>query len=300
MRLTEVACAADIAVLRDGDFRNLGFLDHGHESQFVFLEGQQFLEALLKCENIRAVLTTPELAKQIPGHLALATCGQPRLAFAAIHNHLAQTGFYWEEFATVIDPGADVHPAAWIAPKNVRVGRNSVVGPHATILERCVAGEDVIIGAGAVLGGVGFQTVRASQGMVEMRHAGGLVVHDRVHILPGAVIATGLFRYNTTIGCEARVGSQAFISHGVQVGEHSFVGHGAVVNGNVRIGRKAWVGPGAVISNNLEIGERAFVSLGAVVIRDVLPGEQVSGNFATSHQRLLRHMAEMEAEGSPG
>ena len=300
MRLTEVAGSAKFTVLRDGDFRNLGFLDDRHESQFVFLESRQFLAALLRCPNIHAVLTTPELAERIPGHLALATCGQPRLAFAAIHNHLAQTGFYWEEFATVIDPGADVHPAAWIAPKNVRVGQGSVVGPHATILERCVVGESVIIGAGAVLGGVGFQTVRAAQGMVEMRHAGGLLVHDRVHILPGAVIATGLFRNNTTIGCEARVGSQAFLSHGVQVGEHSFVGHGAVVNGNVKIGRQAWVGPGAVISNNLEIGDRAFVSLGAVVIRDVPPGEQVSGNFATSHQRLLRHMAEMEAEGGPG
>src|SRR6266404_6576591 len=168
MRLTEVARSADITVLRDGDFRNLGFLDDRHESQFVFLESQQFLAALLRRENIRAVLTTPELAQQIPGHLAVATSGQPRLTFAAIHNQLAQAGFYWDEFATVVDPGADVHPTAWIAPKNVRVGKGSVVGPHATILERCMAGEDVIIGAGVVLGGVGFQTVRASQAMVEM------------------------------------------------------------------------------------------------------------------------------------
>src|SRR6267378_2648731 len=106
MRLTEVAGFADITVLQDGDFRNLGFLDDQHESQFVFLEDQQFLAPLLRCENIHAVLTTPELADRIPGHPALATCGQPRLTFAAIHNHLAQTGFYWEEFATVIDPRA--------------------------------------------------------------------------------------------------------------------------------------------------------------------------------------------------
>ena len=300
MRLTELAGSFDLTVLRDGDFRNLGFLDDQHESQFVFLESRQFLAALLRHENIRAVLTTPELAEQIPGHLAVATCGQPRLAFAAIHNHLAQTGFYWEEFATVIHPLAQVHPTAWIAPNNIRVGRNSVVGPHATILERCTIGEDVVIGAGAVLGGVGFQTVRAGEGMAEMRHAGGLLVGDRVHILPGAVIATGLFRYNTTIGAEARIGSQAFVSHGVQAGERTFVGHGAVVNGNVKIGKQAWVGPGAVISNDLEIGEQAFVSLGAVVIRDVPPGEQVSGNFAISHQRLLRLLAAMEAEGGSG
>src|ERR1700682_3074099 len=128
MRLTEVAGSAEFTIVRDGCFRNLGFLDDRHESQFVFLESRQFLAALLRCENIRAVLTPPELSQQMHGHLALATWGQPRLAFAAIHNHLAQTGFYWEEFPTVIDPAADVHPTAWIAPKNVRVGRNSVVG----------------------------------------------------------------------------------------------------------------------------------------------------------------------------
>ncbi|MDP8978977.1 MAG: hypothetical protein M3O35_00140 [Acidobacteriota bacterium] len=298
MLFSEVAGVAGIRVLRDGNFSNLGFLDDEHESQFVFLENQKFLAPLLRRENTAAVLTNPDLADRIPTGLALAVCGQPRLAFAAIHNHLAQTTFYWEDFATVIDPAADVHPTAWIAPLNVRVGRNTVVGPHATLLPRCKVGEDVVIGAGAVLAGVGFQTVRAGGEVVEMRHAGGLVVQDRVHILPGAVIATGLFRCNTTIGRDARVGAQAFVSHGVQAGERVIIGHGAVVNGNVKIGKGAWVGPGVVISNNLKIGEGAFVSLGAVVIRDVGAEEKVSGNFAEPHQRLLRTMAGNAAEGS--
>src|SRR5258708_12577466 len=100
MRLTEVARSADITVLRDGDFRNLGFLDDRHESQFVFLESQQFLAALLRSENIRAVLTTPEMAQQIPGHLAVTTSGQPRLTFAPPPNPLAQRDFYCDQFAT--------------------------------------------------------------------------------------------------------------------------------------------------------------------------------------------------------
>ena len=50
-----------------------------------------------------------------------------------------------------------------------------------------------------------------------------------------------------------------------------------------------------MIANNLTVGERAFVSLGAVVIRNVEAGARVSGNFATSHRRMLRWLAEMEA-----
>ncbi|PYT13341.1 MAG: hypothetical protein DMG59_20695 [Acidobacteria bacterium] len=292
MRLSEVAGLGGAAVRRDGEFQNLGFLSDKQDGMLLFLESPRFARAVGRNGGVRAILTTPELAETIPARLALAVCEQPRLAFAAIHNALEETGFYWEEFATVIDPQAQVHPTAWIAPKNVRVARNSIVGPHATILERSVIGESVNVGAGAVLGGVGFQTVRTNQAWVEMRHAGGLTVCDGVHILPGAVIATGLFRDSTELSSEARVGSQAFISHGVRLGERAFVGHGAVVNGNVAIGKEAWVGPGAVIANNLEIGDHAFVSLGAVVIRNVPAGVHISGNFAKSHRGLLRSLAQ--------
>jgi UDP-3-O-[3-hydroxymyristoyl] glucosamine N-acyltransferase len=298
MRLSEIVPAAGVEVHRDGEFRNLGFLGDHQAGMLVFLEESRFLTSLRQNQGVGAVLTTPDLAGQIPGHLAMGVCTQPRLTFARIHNHLAGAGFYWDDFVTVIDPDAEVHPSAWVAEKNVLIGRNSRVGPHVSILERCVIEEEVVIGAGAVLGGWGFQTVRTHRPMLEMQHAGGLTIHDCVQILPGAVIATGLFRRNTEIHEEVRVGSQAFISHAVQVGARAFIGHGAVVNGNVAIGEEAWIGPGAVISNNLEIGERAFVTLGAVVIRNVSPGSRVSGDFARSHEKALRRMAAGSGNGA--
>jgi hypothetical protein len=69
-----------------------------------------------------------------------------------------------------------------------------------------------VVGAGAVLGGVGLQTVRSASPLIEMHHAGGLLVESRVRILPGAVIATGVFRQNTLISEDARIGSNAFVS----------------------------------------------------------------------------------------
>jgi UDP-3-O-[3-hydroxymyristoyl] glucosamine N-acyltransferase len=131
--------------------------------------------------------------------------------------------------------------------------------------------------------------------MIEMDHCGGLTIHAGARILPGSVIATATFRDVTEVLPEARIGSGAFLSHDVRVGTRSFIGHGAVINGHVTIGEEAWVGPGAVVANNLEIGYRAFVGLGAVVIRNVPARGKVSGNFAISHQRLLRAMV---SEGS--
>ncbi len=254
MRLSEVADSADIAVRRDGDFQNLGFIHDSLEHMLVFLESQRLQKAVVGNKNIRAILTTEELAGGVPPGLALGVCNDPRLTFAKLHNELAKTEFYWRPFTTVIDPRARVHPTAWVAGKNVRIGAETTVGPHATILERCIVGAGAVIGAGSVLGAVGFQTVRTGGAMIEMHHAGGLTVGDRVHILPGAVIATGLFRQTTAVSTEARIGSQAFVSHSAQIGERTFIVHGSVVNGTVTIGKEAWIGPVAVIANSLGNG----------------------------------------------
>lgn len=297
MLLSFLPDSAGLEIRRDGPFQNLGFLADRRPCMLSFLESAQFLPALLRNETMGAVITTEELASHIPARLALAVCVQPRISFAKLHNQLTATGFYWEEFPTSIHPDAEVHPRSWVAEKNVIIGPNSTVGPNATILDRCIVGANVIVGAGAVLGGVGFQTARTATVMLEMRHAGGLNVADGAHILHGAVVATGLFRNNTEIGCDARVGAQAFLSHGVKLGDRAFVGHGSVLNGNVVVGSDAWIGPGAVIAQNLQVGAGAFVSLGSVVVRNVEAKKQVSGNFAISHRRLLRHLASIDAPG---
>ncbi len=297
MLLTEVIGFANAEALRDGDFEDLGFLFECRNNMFTFVEHSRYLGALQRNNSVRAVLTTPELAHRIPGDFAVAVCENPRLGFAKIHNCLCATEFYWKNFKTVIDSEAEVHPSASVAEQNVRIGRKTRVGPHATILERCVLGDSCVIGAQSVLGGVGMQTVRTGDTLLEMQHAGGCTLDERVQVLPGAVIATGLFRQNTYIGCDARIGSQSFVSHGVHVGRGAFIGHGSVVNGNVKVGDHAWIGPGAIISQTLTIGQDATVSLGAVVISDVEPGARVSGNFAVAHRALLRNVAEMKALG---
>jgi UDP-3-O-[3-hydroxymyristoyl] glucosamine N-acyltransferase len=299
MNICMISNQAAVKVIRDGNFQNLGFLKQAQREMLVFVESDRFLRTLHQNSNITAVITTSQLAASISAGLAVGICDQPRITFAKIHNALSLQGFYWEDFATSIDPEARVHPSAYVAAKNVRIGPGTRVDPHATILERCLVGADVRVGAGCVLGGVGLQTVRNGATVLEMEHAGGLVVHDSAHLLPGAVIATGLFRQNTTISRDARVGSQAFVSHGVYVGERAILGHGSIVNGNARIGRDAWIGPGAVIAQELEIGEGAFVSLGSAVIGTVKPGERVSGNFAISHRRLLRKLAGQTEQGRP-
>ena len=297
MRLSEIDEGTGMVVRRDGEFQSLGFVSDRRPGLLVFLDDSRFLAALRQNECASAVLTNARLADDVPSLLAVGICSEPRTVFAKLHNALALGGFYWKDFPAVIHPSATVHPTAWIAGRNVRIGAGSVIEPNATVLERCVLGEDVVVGAGAVLGGVGFQTLRGTRPMIEMSHAGGLVVRDRVRFLPGAVIATALFHQATEISEDCRIGSNAFVSHGVRLGQRVFVGHGAVINGHVTVGEGAWIGPGAIVSQNLEICVGATVSLGAVVIRNVRAGARVSGNFAVPHRQLLRMLAALGRGG---
>lgn len=291
MLLADAVEGSGVELLRHGNFENLGFISDSRAEMLTFVEDEHFMAALHKNRYISAVITKPDFAGKATDRFGLAVCEHPRLAFAHIHNRLCRSSFYWHDFPTAVHPDANVHPSAWIAERNVRIGAGTTIGPRATVLERCEISEGCVIGASCILGGVGFQTVRTENAMVEMQHAGGLLLRARVHVLPGAVIATGLFRQQTDIGSDVRIGSQAFVSHGVQIGPATFVGHGCIINGNTLIRERVWIGPGAVIAQNLAIAERAIVSLGAVVIRDVPADTRVSGNFAEPHRTLLRRMA---------
>jgi UDP-3-O-[3-hydroxymyristoyl] glucosamine N-acyltransferase len=295
MRLSEIP-QTDLSILHDAEFEDLGFVQQRQPRMLTFAETPRALASIRRNPDVTAVIASPEVASRVPENLGVAVSDQPRLAFAKLHNQLAASGFYWTDFETVVASDARIHPSAWIAPKNVRIGAGSVVLPHATILERCMLDEGVTVGAGAVLGGEGFQRVRGSHPLLEMEHAGGLVIGRGARILAGAVVATGLFRPNTALSRDVRIGAHAFVSHAATIGECTLIGHGAVINGNVRIGRDAWIGPGSVIANDLEIGDEAFVSLGSVVIRNVASGAHVSGNFAMPHRRMLRLLAGADEE----
>jgi UDP-3-O-[3-hydroxymyristoyl] glucosamine N-acyltransferase len=257
----------------------------------TFLESPRYLENLARA-GASGVITTSSLAGMLGFVEGLAISDAPRRSFFILHNHLAtRTGLYWEDFPTCIDASARIHPTAWVAEKNVRIGPRTVIEPHAVIAERSIIGADCMIRAGAVIGSAGFQIGRVEGQIIDMVHGGGVCIGDNVHILANAVIASAVFRQSTTIGEGSRIGNLAFVSHNVQVGRRCVIGHNSVVNGNVTIDDDAWVGPGASITHCVRIGEKARISLGSAVIGDVEAGQHVTGNVAISHRRFLRFLA---------
>jgi UDP-3-O-[3-hydroxymyristoyl] glucosamine N-acyltransferase len=228
----------------------------------------------------------------VPQNLGLVVGHEPADAFHRIHQSLAdRTDFYGDDIESRIHPRARVHHTATIDDRNVRIAADVVVGAGAVICGRVVIAAGAVISPGAVIGASGFQTSLVDGRPVEFAHVGGVVIEENALVLSNATVARGLFRQDTVLGRDCRVGNNAFVSHNVQLGPRSVVGHGAQVNGNVEVGADAWIGPGATISNNLTIGDGARIDLGATVIGSVAPHNHVGGPPAIDHRAMLREVA---------
>jgi UDP-3-O-[3-hydroxymyristoyl] glucosamine N-acyltransferase len=295
MKLSAIAPRAGADVIRDAEFANLGFLFDDLPGTLLFVEAPRFVAAAKRVVGAACILCTPELVSAFPDTEGLAVASAPKAAFFEIQKRLVEeTEFYGAPFASVIDPSAAIHPRAWIAPRNVRIGPGTIVGANAVVGEGTTLGSNVRVQPGVVLGAEGFQPARREGGLVQMAHAGGLRVEDSVEIFANAVIARAVFRQTTRIGEHSRIGNGAFVSHNAQIGKRCFVGHNAVVNGNTEVGDDVWIGPNATIANLLEIGDRCRISLGAVVIQSLAADAHVTGMTALEHRRMLRHVLSIQ------
>jgi len=292
MKLSTLPAELELEVQRDFEFENLGFLFGPLPMRLVFMESAELAENVVRETEISCVITSPRLAHLVDKVPGLAVTKNPRLSFFRIHNYLAtETEFYGPSVPNKIDPSARIHPRAAIADSDVVIGPDCEIGANVWIGRRVTLEARVKIHPGTSLGGIGCQAYHIGNEVIEMVHAGGLVLEEDVLVMANAVIARAVFREATRIGARSRVCNLAFISHNSRIGTNCCVAHHAVVNGNVVIGDEVWVGPNATIANNLTLGNRAKVSLGSAVTRDVASGQRVTGALAVEHQRMLRHLA---------
>lgn len=289
LQLSQVCDAASMNIVRDGEFRSLGLLSHDGEAMLVGLYDSDYLNMLLKNSRIACVITTPSLARELPKQFAVTTCDHPKSAFYRIHSHLFhETDFYWSDFDSEVSPEAIIHPRAYVAPRNVRIGRGTIIEPNATILERSIIGEDVVIRAGAVVGAEGFEPKHLEGRRVIIPHAGGVLIHDRVEIQANSHIARSVFGGFTEVGEDTKIDALVHIAHNVRIGRRCEIAACAMLAGSAVVGDDVFIGPNASVSSERRIGDQAVITLGAVVTKDVPSGQKVSGNFAIEHSRFIR------------
>lgn len=270
-------------------FEQLGLVSSDLPRTLSFLDEEKFAEGALQNPNLSGVIVTAELARRLRGHrddLALIEHEDPRWAYFSLYNHMAE--LQREEWPSIIAADAQVHPSAFIAGTNVRIGPRTVIGPLVAVLEDVEIGECCVIQAGTVLGSVGFEIKRTSRGLLSVAHDGVVRIGNRVEIGANTCVDKGFRTSPTVVEDDVRIDNLVHVAHGVRIGRGAFVVAGTVLGGSSRIGAEAWLSINASVAPSISIGEGAFVSMGAVATRNVPAGVQVTGNLAIPHDQFIK------------
>jgi len=289
MTLRELESKGFVRVVRNGEFKSLGFITVNTPAQLAYIEDTIYLAELDNKPNIACVITTPELTPSIPPNMGLAVSSTPKKAFYNVHNYLAKdTNFYWKPFKRRVSSTAHVDPTAYVAPNNVWIGERCEIEPHVSILPNSIIGDNVIIRAGVVIGTEGFQFERTQDEILRVIHAGGVLVGNRVEIQANCCVSKSLFGGFTELGDDTKLDNLVHIAHNVIIGKRCFLAACVMIAGTVTIGDDVSIGPSASISSaGIVIGDKAVITTGSVVTQDVAPGQRVTGNFAIDHDKFI-------------
>ncbi|MGY6549036.1 MAG: acyl-ACP--UDP-N-acetylglucosamine O-acyltransferase [Roseinatronobacter sp.] len=189
----------------------------------------------------------------------------------------------------MIDPSAEIHPMAVVAP-GARIGAGCTVGPFAVIGPEVTLADGVTIKPHAHVtgwteigsGSTVFSFASVGEVPQDLKYAG-----ERTRLIIGAGCR---IRENATlhIGTEGgggvtRVGDNCLIMAGAHVGHDAVIGDNVIlanfvgVAGHVQIGRNVIVGASAGLHQFIRVGEGAMIGALTRVAHDVMPFGLVSG-----------------------
>jgi UDP-3-O-[3-hydroxymyristoyl] glucosamine N-acyltransferase len=266
--------------------------------QLTFYDGKRS-KAGLAVTKAGWCLVAPNLRETAPGKTVLIAAPSVGRAFAAI---AAQ--FYPRHELDIEEQQSPVHPSARLgegvilAPgvvigpgaeigdrvrigaysvigRGVTVGRKSEIGAHAAIGFAHI-GDEVLIQAGAKIGGSGFGFASGPDGHTKMPHLGRVIVQDRVEIGANAALDRGALG-DTVIGEGSKIDNLVQIGHNAMIGRHCVLAGQSGTSGSVVLGDFVIVGGGTGIADHVRIGDRARLAGMSGVAHDLEGGRDYGG-----------------------
>lgn len=285
------ADVSDLEIVRDCVYSYVAKVPTRLPLRVVPCTTRDHIETASSNPNVAGIITTPDIAPDVPTRLGLALTDNPVAAAIALHEALcAIPDFHWQPFATVIHPSVQIHPSAIIAPEDVVIGADTVIHAGAIVLPRVIIAEGCSIGPGTVVGTDAFEVNTYVSPRRIVRQAGGVRIGSFVDIQAKCTIVRATFGGFTEIGEGSKFDCQVHLAHDCRVGRDVRIAACAEISGRVSIGDACFIGPNCSISNGLDIGAGAHITLGAVVARNVAAKARVSGNFAIAHDRFITHI----------
>ncbi|MDE1177579.1 MAG: UDP-3-O-(3-hydroxymyristoyl)glucosamine N-acyltransferase [Edaphobacter sp.] len=227
-----------------------------------------------------------------------------RYAFSLVAHKLAATGQTGSIDSTavigrdvVIGEGTSIGPGAVIGDGSL-IGQRCRIDARVIIYPGVVLGDEVVVQAGAVLGGTGFGYARNAETgeYLLFPQQGRLIIDARVEIGANTTIDRG------ALG-ETRIGFGTKIDNLVHIGHNCIIGRNVVIAAQTGISGSSVVEDGAILGGQVGIGEHATVGEGVILGggAGVLsgkkmrgPGEVFWGRPARPLKEYLRDLARLK------
>ena len=278
-------------------------------------------EAVAFAEGVRAegleqsraglLFTTPQAAERASAAGVVAISPAPRAAFAracaalfrlrrhqvgdpALHPDAMLEAGVEVCAGAVIGAKAEIGADTWIGPNavigpGVAIGRRCRIGPG-VVLQCALIGDDVVIGAGAVLGDAGFGVAVGPNGLVDVPHLGRAIVQDRASL--GALVTVDRGQLaDTIVGEGAKIDNLSQIAHNVHIGANAVLAAFAGISGSADIGAGARLGGRVGVADHVVVGANASLAAGSGLMHTVPSGETWGGYPAKPIKRWMREVA---------
>lgn len=287
-------------------------IDDVDDRSLTFATDERYLRLAL-LSRAAAVLTEPEIAKKIEGvrkPLLLASSARAALAQLLKAMEAPRPPAPYRDPSAVVDPSARIGPDVHIGPlvgvgpgseigagcvlltgavvgTEARLGAGSILHPRAMLLDRCVAGERVVLQAGAVVGSDGFGYVFVDGRFSKIPQIGNVVLGDDVEIGANSCVdraQTG----STSIGTGTKIDNLVQIGHNCQIGKHSAFAALCGIAGSAKVGDYVLMGGESAMNGHITVGSRVRIAGNTMVWGDVPDGASISGAPAQNHRDELR------------
>ncbi len=165
--------------------------------------------------------------------------------------------------------------AQTIIGRGVSIGRNCQIGAH-VFLQFALLGDEVVIQAGAVIGGSGFGFASGADGHEKIPQLGRVIIQDHVEVGANSTIDRGAMS-DTIVGEGSKIDNLVQIGHNTVVGRHCVLAGQVGLSGSVVLHDYVILGGKVGVADHLTIGERARVAALSGVVSDLEAGRDYGG-----------------------
>jgi UDP-3-O-[3-hydroxymyristoyl] glucosamine N-acyltransferase len=269
---------AGISVKAEYRFDGIGNLSkRSFPNMLSWLLSDKYLDEMISNPCIKGVIVVPELEQQIPQGIIRIVHDDPMVPVSKLCDKQAKDAK--QIFPNEIHPNAQIHPTAFIADHNVRIGAGTIIEPHAVIMPDVQLGENCLIRSGAVLGSDNFSKFRSRKGLVTGAYSiQGVRIGDEVEIGYNSCIDKGDSGMDTCIGAGTKIHNLCQVSHGAQLGKDCILWGGVFLSGFCELADRVQIQPSSVVSNYVKIGADAYIGIHSVVTHDVEAGKTFLGS----------------------